>query len=54
MNDGAAGIARDPTEEIAAQLRAANEQLVVAALRSENRSRPGVACQVLQPQLDPS
>jgi PAS domain S-box-containing protein len=39
MSDGAEEHLRDPTQEIATQLLAANEQLVVAALRSEMRFR---------------
>ncbi len=39
MSEGAGGFVRDPTEELATQLLAANEQLVVAALRSETRFR---------------
>jgi PAS domain S-box-containing protein len=39
MSDGVGGSQRHSTEEVAIQLRAANEQLVVAALRSETRFR---------------
>lgn len=39
VDDGDSGIPRDTAEELAAQLLAANEQLVVAALRSETRFR---------------
>jgi PAS domain S-box-containing protein len=39
IGEGAVGFLRDPTEQRATQLLAANEQLVVAALRSETRFR---------------
>jgi PAS domain S-box-containing protein len=39
ISDGAGGFPRGPTEELATHLLAANEQLVVAALRSETRFR---------------
>jgi len=39
IGEGAGALLRDPTEQHATQLLAANEQLVVAALRSETRFR---------------